>query len=146
MSASGGRQCCRDGTIMTTTLTIRDATTAGKKVGQWTVEIPAERITVRELIRRRVYQEVKDYNTRQPAHFRGLVRPTDAEETLNGYRLKKQRQIDWRKQFDNACEAFERNQVLILVGDRQAESLDEEIEIKPGTEVTFLKLMLLVGG
>jgi len=32
------------------------------------------------------------------------------------------------------------------VGDRQAASLDEVIEIAPGTEVTFLRLVMLVGG
>ncbi|EDL56503.1 hypothetical protein PM8797T_00784, partial [Gimesia maris DSM 8797] len=45
-----------------------------------------------------------------------------------------------------AVEAFERNQILILVNERQAESLDEEIKITPQSEVSFLKLTLLVGG
>jgi hypothetical protein len=129
-----------------TTLTVRDETTAGRTTNELAIELPTERITVRELIRSRVYQEVKDYNVRQPEHYRGLVRPADAEETLNGFRLRKRRQLDWKKQFEKAIEAFQTNRVLILADDRQLESLDEEIEITPQTQLTFLRLTLLVGG
>lgn len=129
-----------------TTLTIRDETMTGSITGEMTLEFLTEIITVRELIRSRVYQEVKDFNAQQAEHFRGLIQPTDTEATLNGFKLKKSREIDWRKQFEKAVEAFERNQVLILVNDHQAEALDEEITLAPDTSVTFLKLTLLVGG
>ena len=131
---------------MPATLTIRDETTAGQTLHEWSLEFLTDRVTVRELIRSRVYQEVQDYNLKQPELFRGLVEPTDAERTLNGFKLRKGRQIDWKQQFEKALEAFEHNRVLILIGDRQAESLDEEIEVKPGTQVTFLRLVPLVGG
>ena len=131
---------------MTATLTIRDETTSGETLHEWSLEFLTERITVRELIRSRVYQEVQDYNLEQPDVFRGLVEPTDAERTLNGFKLRKGRQIDWKEQHEKALEAFEQNRVLILVGEHQTESLDEEIEVKPGTEVTFLRLVPLVGG
>ena len=131
---------------MATTLTVRDETTAGKTTNELSLDFLTERITVEELIRSRVFQEVKDYNARQPEVFRGLVQPTDAERALNGFRLKKRRKIDWKPQFKKALEAFRSNQILILVNDRQVESLDEEIEIKPGTDVSFLRLTLLVGG
>jgi hypothetical protein len=104
-----------------------------------------ECLTVRELIRRRVYQEVEDFNREQPEIFRGLVQPTDAEQTLNGYKLRKRRALDWKPQFEKALAAFEANQILLLVNEKQAGSLDEEIEIKPGTPVSFLRLTLLVG-
>jgi hypothetical protein len=48
--------------------------------------------------------------------------------------------------FDKALEAFEGNRFLLLVNDCQAESLDDEIVIEPGTCVSFLKLTPLVGG
>jgi len=35
---------------------------------------------------------------------------------------------------------------MVLVDDRQAESLDEDIVVKPETRVSFLKLVPLVGG
>jgi hypothetical protein len=131
---------------MTTTLTIRDETTSGGTLHEFAMEVLTERITVRELIRSRVYQEVQDYNLRQPQEYRGLVQPTDAERTLNGFKLLKPRQIDWKTQFDKAVEAFEANQILILLDDKQVQSLDDEIEIKPGTRVSFLRLTMLVGG
>jgi hypothetical protein len=132
---------------MPVTLTIRDEELSGKTTHEFSLSFLSERITVRELIRSRVYQEVKDHNAKQnQAEFHGLVQPNDAERTLNGFRLKKPRSIDWRKQFDKATEAFERNQILILVDNRQVESLDEQLEIGTDTSISFLRLTLLVGG
>src|SRR5688572_11392711 len=131
---------------MPTTLAIRDETTGGDPWPEWSLEVLTERLTVRELIRSRVYQEVQDFNLKQPQRFRGLVQPTDAETTLNGYELRKPRLIDWKSQFEKAITAFNKHQILILVNDQQVESLDEEIEVKPGATVTFLRLTLLVGG
>lgn len=131
---------------MAITMTIRDETTSGKTTNELTLDFLNERITVRELIRSRVYQEVKDYNARKPDVFRGLVQPSDAENTLNGYKLPKARHVDWQQQFEKALEAFQKNGFLILVGDHQVESLEEEIVIGPGAnEATFLKLVPLVG-
>ena len=132
---------------MTATLTVRDEEMTGKTVTEFSLDFLTEHITVRELIRGRVYQEVSEHNAKQNlAEFTGLIQPTDAERTLNGFRLKKPRQIDWKQQFERALEAFEQSQILILVNDRQAESLDEEITISPETTVSFLRLTLLVGG
>ena len=105
---------------MPATLTIRDETTAGETLHEWSLEFLTERVTVRELIRGRVYQEVQDYNLTQPEVFRGLVEPSDAERTLNGFKLRKRHQIDWKRQMGKALEAFEQNRILILIGDRQA--------------------------
>ena len=131
---------------MTTTLTIHDETASGQKTHTFTLACLMERMTVRELIRARIYQEVQDYNQKQPEYFRGLVEPTAAERVLNGYKLKARRQIDWEEQFKRALTAFERNGFFVLVGDRQAETLDEEFEVKVDTEVSFVKLVPLVGG
>src|SRR5947199_8938314 len=98
-----------------TLLTIRDESLSGDSLHEWSLEVMTERITVRELIRSRVYQEVQDFNQAQSGEYRGRVQPTDSERTLNGYRMKKRRQIDWREQFERAIEAFESNQVIVLV-------------------------------
>ena len=136
---------------MPVTLTIRDETAGGDVYHELPLEFPSERLTVRELIRERVYQEVQDFNRK--AHeqiFRGLVQPTDAERVLNGksteYRLKKHRDIDWKEQFEKATEAFNRNGFLVLVDNKQAEDLDQEFTIRHGTEVSFVRLTMLVGG
>ena len=131
---------------MAATLTIHDETTSGEKTSSFTLDFLSARITVRELIRKRVYEEVREYNLKMPEYFRGLVQPTDAEKVLNGYKLRKLRKIDWEEQYERALEAFERNGFFILVDDQQVESLDEEIEIKLRTQVSFIKLVPLVGG
>lgn len=131
---------------MSTTLTIRDETIGGESLSEWALDVLTERITVRELIRSRVYQEVQDFNRNRADVFRGLIQPEGAEKALNGWKLKRSRQLDWKKQVDRGLEAFEKNQVVILVNDRQAESLEEEIEVGPDTRVTFLRLTALVGG
>lgn len=134
---------------MATTLAVFDETmtaTAGDSLPVLVLDFLTERITVRELIRSRVYQEVKDYNVRQGDLFRGLVQPSATEQTLNGYRFKQPRKIDWEEQFELALKAFDRNGFVVLVDDRQAESLEDEIVIQPGTKVSFLKLVPLVGG
>jgi hypothetical protein len=131
---------------MPTTLTIHDETTSGQKTNTFTLDCLTERMTVRELIRARIYQEVQDYNQKEPEYFRGLVEPTAAERVLNGYKLKARRKIDWEEQYGRALEAFERNGFFVLVGNRQAETLDEEFEVKVDNEVSFVKLVPLVGG
>jgi hypothetical protein len=131
---------------MPSTLTIHDETSSGEKTNTFTLDGLTEHMTVRELIRARIYQEVQDYNQKQPEYFRGLVEPTNAERVLNGYKLKAKRQIDWEEQFKRALEAFERNGFFVLVGDKQAESLDQQFEVKVDTEVSFVRLLPLVGG
>ena len=42
--------------------------------------------------------------------------------------------------------AFRAGQIIILMDERQLESLDEEVVVEPTTEVSFLRLTLLVGG
>jgi hypothetical protein len=131
-------------------LTIRDESATGNVTNELTLDLLAETITVRELIRSRVYQEVQDYNLRQrtdsAAPFRGLVTPSDAETALNGVRLRKGREIDWKDQFEKACDAFERNGFFVLVDDKQAEDLEQQFTITPATTVSFVKLVPLVGG
>ena len=136
---------------MPVTVTIRDETTAGDVYSQTPLELPSEQMTAREMIRERVYQEVQDYNQgTEDQTFRGLVQPSDAERVLNGncpeYRPKAKRQIDWKTQFEAACEAFETNRFLLLVDSRQAETLDESFTVSSQTEVSFVKLTPLVGG
>lgn len=131
---------------MTTTLTVRDETTTGDSFEAITLEFLTDEITVRELIRERVYQEVKDYNTGVGESFRGLVQPTDSEATPRGFKLKTRREVGWELQFERACDAFEQRRVLVLIDDHQAQSLDERLTLRPDTTVSFIKLVPLVGG
>jgi hypothetical protein len=97
------------------TLTIFDESATGETLLELTLRVSAERITVRDLIRQRVGHEVDEFNRRRPDTFRGLVQPTDPERTLNGYRLKQPRAIDAATQIAKAIDAFEGNQIIMLV-------------------------------
>jgi hypothetical protein len=138
--------------FMAATLTVRDETTTGDTISSFPLEFPTERITVRDLIRERVYQEVQDYNRRGDATFRGLVQPAGAEQVQGDnrksftYRLPRRREINWKEQFENAIEAFVKNGFFILIDNKQAEELDQEVIISRGTQVSFIKLVQLVGG
>lgn len=130
---------------LTVTLTIRNqrpGLSGDDQSYEW--EFSDERVTVRELIRRWVYEEVDDYN-------RGLRDAPLAPGTWAWVRIPDadmpppSRSIDWRKEFDVALTAYERRAILVLVGPRETESLDEIITLTSGTEVTFLQLTPIVG-
>ena len=127
-------------------LTILDETATGSIISRLEVEINQEMLTVRELITQRVRDEVAAYNARQTGTFHGLVQPTESERVLNGYRLRPAHLIDAEQQTYRALEAFQNNGFFLLVNDRQAESLDEEIWLGAGATASFVKLTPLVGG
>jgi hypothetical protein len=64
------------------TLAIVDRAPAGGRPGTWDLEIFEERLALRELIRRRVFQEVAEHNARRSGSFRGLVRPTPSARSM----------------------------------------------------------------
>jgi hypothetical protein len=108
-------------------------------------DVPSK-LTVRDLIRTRVREEVAQYNSAPTREFRLLVQPVGAEVSLNGFRLQEPRRLDGEQQADAAVEAFGRNGFILLVGDRQVTELDEELELDADTEIRFLRLAPLVGG
>lgn len=138
------------------TITIRDESTGlGHEDRVFTLEMPSESMTVRELIRERVYQEVDDYNLavrekQSNPSFYGLVQPESHEAELNEpIRAKgprRSRELDWKKQFEVAVDAYEHNRFIVLVGEEQTTSLEQTIELSASTEVVFLRLVMLVGG
>ena len=138
------------GPALATTVTVRDETTLGQRTNELTLEFLTERVTVRELIRSRIYQEVTEYNAAQSGYFRGLVQPSAPDPTAGGTagdsRPRERRRIDSEAQFERALRAFRANGFLVLVDDRQVTALDEEIELRHDTSITFLRLVPLVGG
>ena len=132
--------------VAVATVMFIDEATGGGRAGQWGMEVAEQRVTLRELIRRRIRQEAAEFNAAGTAMFRGLVQPSPAERTPDGYRLRPGRRIDPDEQFARAVEAFGRNGFVVLARDHQILSLDEEIDLEGGAELTFLKLVPLVGG
>jgi hypothetical protein len=127
-------------------ITVKDETFAGKILREIELEFSAEWVTVREIISERVQQEVEKYNSKQPDFFQGLVVPSDAEETLNGFKLNGRKLIDAEKQVYTALDAFQRNSFFVLVDNVQAETLEQKVQLQADTTVSFIKLTPLVGG
>ena len=140
---------------MATRLLVRDELTTGGPTEELTLDFLTEHITVAELIRGRVYQEVTELNAaraRAPRR-RLLVEPTETERRLNADARggaagapRHARRLDWEEHYARALRAFARNGFLILVDGQQVQDLESEIELRPETEVTFLRLVPLAGG
>ena len=110
------------------------------------IEAPAERLTLRELIRLRVESEVERYNEGLPRRYRGLVQPDQVERILQGDRPMAHKLLDSRQQVERAWSSFEKNGFFVSVDGRSLGSLDDEIRIQPQTDIRFLKLVPLMGG
>jgi hypothetical protein len=127
-------------------ITIIDTNIDGKIANEIVVEIENYSVTIAEIIKARINQEAENYNGKLTGNFKGLVKPTNSEVVLNGYRLKKHQIIDSEKQLYIALDAFQKNQFFILVDEKQADKLDERIKINKETKISFIKLVPLVGG
>jgi hypothetical protein len=127
-------------------LAIRDESTSGRVAHEIVIDDVPETLSLRELIRLRVRDEVAKFNAHPTERFAGLVSPEGAEADLNGYRLTAARTIDWELQADAAVDAFEHNGFFVLIGGRQVEDLDEPVRLDEATDVAFVRLVPLVGG
>lgn len=136
-----------------TTVVMRDEGMTGQRLSEFSLDLLTETVTVRELLRSRVHQQVKDHNVQRRGALQGIVEPSPDEQRLNEQRPNEQRRsqrdvpaIDWKPYFERAADAFEQNLILVLVDNRQMESLDQQVELKSGSEVVFLRLTPLAGG
>lgn len=128
------------------TVTCIDETGFGNKTNELHLDLLDEKLPLRELLRRRIYQEVSEHNARSHRPFQGLIQPGDTERTLNGERERKPRKLSWERQYRRAIEAFEQRGFLVLVDEMQVTDLDREIDLRANPQLTFLKLVPLVGG
>lgn len=108
------------------------------------LRLVSERTTLREVLARRIEEEVVALNAGDD-RMQPLVVPTAKERSLNG-RSPKPRTIDAGRQLAAAVEAFERTRIVVIVDDRQVLDLDQPLTVTPDTEVRFIKLVPLVGG
>src|SRR5215217_1493762 len=100
---------------MLTALTLHDETTSGELRNAITLQLPEPTITARELIRSRVFEEVKAYNQRVGGLFQGLVQPEGSERDHGGFRVRGRHRLDWHEQAETALQAFTRNGFVLLV-------------------------------
>jgi hypothetical protein len=87
---------------------IKDEQLSGSISNQFEIEIKKMSITTKELIEIRVKHEIQNYNNKLPEYFNGLVKPSEAERTLNGFKLKPKQIIDVEKQIYVALDAFQK--------------------------------------
>jgi hypothetical protein len=127
------------------TLSIQDETTAGERHSMGPFRFEAGTITLRELIRLRIQQEVNSFNRAKVEIFRGLVQPEESEQILNGARARNA-SVDWERQYARAIGAFQRHGFLVFIDDRQIMDLEDAIPLTRRSKIAFLKLVPLVGG
>ncbi len=139
-------------------ITIFDEKLGREKTVAMTLECLTEKMTVREIILARIFQEVSDYNRNLEARgekgaLNLLVTPTNVERELNssitnGARKKPKQhlKVNWEEQYQLACDAFERNGFFVIIGDTQAEGIDDSFAVEIDTEISFVKLTPLIGG
>ena len=128
------------------TLSIKDENLSGKILQEMKIGFDSEIVSVKDIIEERVKHEVENYNKKLPEYFNGLIEPTDAERTLNGYKLRSKKLIDAEKQMYVALDAFQKNGFFILVDNQQCTSLDQTLKLESNTRISFVKLTPLVGG
>jgi hypothetical protein len=125
---------------------VTDATVTGKETARLLLAGLPSPLTLRDLIRFRVREQVARHNANPAPRFNGLVQPLEAEADLNGYGPSRTWWLDWEAQAATAVRAFERNGFFVFVGDRQVDDLDRELALADTDVVSFVRLVPLVGG
>ena len=128
------------------TIQIFDAPLYGERTAAGGIRFDEGPVTLRDLIRGRLQQEVERYNQALPETFQGLVQPEESEQILNGFRLKTRRPLDLDVQCRRAWSSFEKNGFLVLVDGKQVTELDVRFDLHEDSEIDFIKLVPLVGG
>lgn len=121
------------------------------------LRLASERVTPREIIRRRVEAEVEEINRVKIAHLEGhartrsfliMVDADSAEGRLNGIMPSKRRPklADADREVDRALKAFKQRAFIMLFDDRQIDDADEEVALTADSEIAFVYLTPLKGG
>jgi hypothetical protein len=118
------------------------------------VRLAGESTTARELIRRAVEEQIRLAGADTARCRRALDRQFLSDDDLRALavtgviRLPQRADVspDPAEEVRRAHRAFARGTFVIFNGGRQVGSLDEEITVRLGEPVVFLRLVALVGG
>jgi hypothetical protein len=125
------------------------------------LELVSERITLRELIRRTVAQQIQeltitqrlDVATTQVALARQYLSEDEVAVQAEAGRVKMPSteesqgpRVNVEAEIKKALRAFTAQRFFVFAGGRQVENLDEELDFAQQTQVTFLRLTPLRGG
>lgn len=137
---------------MTATSVLVEDKVAGKPPSQkYQLQLPDDRILVRDLIRLYVIDQVERFNLKVASNQTPIDCSSrhqgEEERVLNPSRpIKNQRRRECEAECERAFSAFSANGFFLLVDGNQVNDLDEVIEIKSDTSISFLRLTPLVGG
>jgi hypothetical protein len=135
---------------MSAILHVYDETPGSKRTLAGTVTLNSQRVKAREVVRRRVEEEVKEYNRWKEGLFQGLVQPENSKRVVNGemvhYELEEGRAIDLQRQLSVAMEAFDAHGFNLLFDDHEVGGPDEEVVLTGNNTATFVKVVPLIGG
>ncbi len=133
--------------LNTTILRVRDETMMGKLIYEFDLPLPKKQLSVRDIIRERVKQEIEQYQHQSKNNGYSLVEVSSVEKILNKYGIKETVKTDIEKQLDIAFRAFDNNGYFIIINDVQVETLEQIINLDDeNLSVSFIKLVALVGG
>ncbi|HEY0627998.1 MAG TPA: hypothetical protein VGD23_01590 [Sphingomicrobium sp.] len=121
------------------------------------LQLVSERVTPREIIRRRVEAEVEALNRTKIEHAQGHSRTRSflvgVEEGSAEARLnralpigRKPKLLDADHEARRAQEAFDKHSFIMLFDDRQIDDPDQEVTLMPDSEIAFIYLSPLKGG
>jgi hypothetical protein len=130
---------------MSVTIQAEDQTLDGRTLRAFVLDLLTERVTARDLIRGRVFQEVSERRAR------ALLQASRGDEAPDAATAARQpdagaAQLDVAAETARALAEFDAGRVLVLVGDEQLDDPLREVVVTPGTQVSFVRLVPLVGG
>jgi hypothetical protein len=125
-----------------------DQVPGGGSVNGPRLELAAERVTAREIIRQRVITEVERYNSDEGArrHVGLLIAQPPEERVLNGPRRQQREPLNPERQIEAALAAVRAGRVIVMFNGEQVTDLDAPLLVTPVSEARFLRLVPLVGG
>ncbi len=131
---------------MSILLLLKDESATGEHLNLVRLKVSESELTVRELLQRRVQQEVGKFNRERPVCYQALVYPQGAQETSRGFRLGQHRDLDWQIQLQRALRSFELGALTVYVDAKAVTELDAVLPLRDAMEIVFVKLSPIVAG
>ncbi len=127
-------------------LRIRDETAMGQVIYEFDLLLSKPQVSVKEIISERVKLEVENYRNKKKSKGYSLFEVDKVEQILNKYDLKTTSKLDIEKQVAIALRAFDSNEFFIIIDNTQVDSLEQRVDITDNLQVSFLKLVPIMGG
>lgn len=133
---------------------ITDEIFGKSKLSIFELSYPSEKVTIREIITRRVEEEVArvNYKKQDPDRIKaehrmflaGLTKISP--EVLLNADIKRKKPVNSVSAVKTALQAFEAGRFFVFFNDNQYETLEAKVTLTPNSEIIFLRLTPLMGG